>query len=84
MQTMLVIEVADDTTIQDLAAKAALYGPAGYPVCWVVVPGTIYEHTEPTSTGYRTRIAYLSGERIPGRYAATDLAVDDLIDLRSA
>lgn len=81
---LLVIEVADETTIQDLTVKAALYGRAGYSVCWVVTPRVIYEHTGPISTGYRTRIAYRSGDRIPVRYAATDLAVDDLIDLPSA
>lgn len=49
---LLVIEVADETTIQDLTAKAALFGRAGYPVCWVVTPEAIDEHTGPTLTGY--------------------------------
>jgi Uma2 family endonuclease len=76
---LLVVEVADDTTIQDLNVKAKLYGQAGYPVYWVVTPDAVYEHTGPISTGYRTRVEYLRGERIPVTYATTDLSVDDLI-----
>jgi hypothetical protein len=81
---LLVVEVADETTIQDLNIKAKLYGHAGYPVYWVVTQEAIYEHTGPISTGYRTRVEYLHGERIPIPYASTDLAVDDLIALRPA
>jgi hypothetical protein len=45
----------------------------------VVTQEAIYVHTDPISTGYRTRVEYLHAERIPVPYAATDLAVDDLI-----
>jgi Putative restriction endonuclease len=76
---LLVVEVADDTTIQDLHVKAKLYGQAGYPVYWVVTQEAIYEHTGPIPTGYRTRVEYRRGERIPVPYAGTDLAIDDLI-----
>jgi Putative restriction endonuclease len=76
---LLVVEVADETTIQDLNIKAALYGQAGYPTYWVLTQHAIYEHTGPIATGYRTRVEYLPGERIPVPYATTDLAVDDLI-----
>lgn len=76
---LLVVEVADDTAIQDLNAKAKLYGQAGYPVYWVVTQEAIYEHSEPISNGYRTRVEYGRGERIPVRYAGADLAVEDLI-----
>jgi Uma2 family endonuclease len=76
---LLVIEVADETTIQDLNVKAKLYGQAGYPVYWVVTQDAIYEHTGPISTGYRTRVEYLHGEHISVPYAGTDLAVDELI-----
>jgi Uma2 family endonuclease len=79
---LLVVEVADETTIQDLNVKARLYGQAGYPVYWVVTQEAIYEHTGPISTGYRTRVEYRLGERIPVSYAGTDLAVDDLITHR--
>lgn len=81
---LLVVEVADETTIQDLNVKAKLYGQAGYPVYWVVTQEAIYEHTGPIVTGYRTRVEYLHGERIPVRYASTDLAIDDLIAPPSA
>ena len=76
---LLVVEVADETTIQDLNVKAKLYGQAGYPVYWVITQEAIYEHTGPISTGYRTRVEYLHGERIPVPYASTELAVDELI-----
>jgi Uma2 family endonuclease len=76
---LLVVEVADETTIQDLNVKAKLYGQAGYPLYWVVTQEAIYEHTGPISTGYRTRVEYRHGERIRVPYAAMDLAVDDLI-----
>jgi hypothetical protein len=76
---LLVVEVADETMIQDLNVKARLYGQAGYPGYWLVTQGAIYEHTGPIPTGYRTRVEYLHGERIPVPYAATDLDIDDLI-----
>lgn len=76
---LLVVEVSDETMIQDLNVKAALYGRAGYPAYWVVTQNAIYEHTGPITTGYRTRVEYLRGERIPVPYTSTDLAVDDLI-----
>src|SRR6266540_4227246 len=76
---LLVVEVADETTIQDLNVKAKLYGQAGYPVYWVVTQEAIYEHSGPISTGYRTRVEHLPGERIPVPYASMDLAIDELI-----
>jgi hypothetical protein len=76
---LLVVEVSDETLIQDLGLKASLYGDAGYPVYWVVTRDGIYEHTEPTPHGYRRRIEYRRGDRIPVDYARTDLAVDDLL-----
>jgi len=78
---LLVIEVSDETVMQDLNVKARLYGRAGYPAYWVVTPEAIYEHTGPTSVGYRTRVEYRRGERIPVPYTATNIAVDDLIVL---
>lgn len=71
--------MSDDTLLQDLNVKTKLYGRAGYPVYWVVAQDAIYEHTEPTSSGYRTRVEYRPGERIPLASAGADLAVEDLI-----
>jgi hypothetical protein len=48
-------------------------------VYWVVTKDVVFEHTEPTPTGYRTRTEYRPGDRIPVRYAETTLAVDDLL-----
>lgn len=84
INVLLVVEVADETTIQDLNVKAKRYGQAGYPVYWVVTEVAIYERTGPGSTGYRTRVAYRHGERIPAPYATTDLAIDDVIAPRPA
>ncbi|NQE67904.1 Uma2 family endonuclease [Nocardia gamkensis] len=66
---VLVVEVSDETVVQDLNRKADLYSRAGYPTYWVVTKDVIYEHTEPTPQGYRTRTRYRPGERIPVRYA---------------
>lgn len=70
---LLIVEVSDDTVIQDLNVKARLYGRAGYPVYWVVTHEGIYEHTGPTATGYRTRVEYLRGDRGPSRTPALSL-----------
>lgn len=76
---LLVIEISDETVMQDLSVKAKLYGRAGYSAYWVVTKTVIYEHTEPTATGYRTRKEYRPGDHIPVHYAGTELAVDDLL-----
>jgi hypothetical protein len=76
---LLVVEVSDDSITQDLGVKAKLYGRAGYGVYWVVTPDAIYEHTDPTGTGYRTRVTYKPGERIPVGYAGTELEVSALL-----
>lgn len=76
---LLVVEVSDETVFHDLGVKAMLYGQAGYHAYWVVTQDVVYEHTEPTATGYRTRVEYRPGEQIPVRYADTTLAVNDLI-----
>ena len=76
---LLVVEVSDETLLADLAVKANIYGAAGWSVYWVVSKEAIYEHTEPTPAGYRTRIEYRRGDRLPIRYAETDILVDDLL-----
>ncbi len=76
---LLVVEVSDETLLADLAVKANIYGAAGWSVYWVVSKDAIYEHTEPTPAGYRTRIEYRRGDRLPIRYAETDILVDDLL-----
>jgi hypothetical protein len=76
---LLVVEVSDETVIHDLNVKTRLYGSAGYPVYWVVTKERIFEHTGPVEGGYRRRIEYRTGDRIPVGYAGVDLAVDDLL-----
>lgn len=76
---LLVVEVSDDTVVADLNVKKRIYGTAGYLAYWVVTEDVIYEHTEPTAGGYRHRIEYQRGERLPIRHAQTDVAVEDLL-----
>ena len=76
---LLVVEVSDETVMADLTQKASLYGSAGFATYWVVTSDVVYEHTEPRPTGYRHRVEYRRGDRLPVRYAGTDLAVDDLL-----
>jgi hypothetical protein len=78
---LLVVEVSDETIMQDLTVKERLYGRAGYPVYWVVTQDIIYEHTEPTPAGYRQRTEYRPGERIPLPHSDTDIAVSELLSL---
>ncbi|WP_425394670.1 Uma2 family endonuclease [Actinoplanes rectilineatus] len=75
----MVVEVADETLLHDLNVKTRLYGSAGYPVYWVVTREQIFEHTEPIATGYRRRVEYRPGDRIPVTYAGIDVLVDDLL-----
>lgn len=76
---LLVVEVSDDSVMQDLGVKARIHAQAGYAVYWVVTAEAIYGHTGPTPEGYRERITYRPGERIPVGYAATDLDVGKLL-----
>ena len=76
---LLVVEVSDETMMADLTVKAKIYGTAGWPVYWVVTPEAVYEHIKPQPGGYGTRNEYRRGQRVPLRYADTDLAVDDLL-----
>jgi Uma2 family endonuclease len=76
---LLVVEVGDEAVEQDLTVKARVYAQAGFAVYWVVTRDGIYEHTDPVGDGYRLRTHHRPGERIPVRYAGTDLAVDDVL-----
>ena len=76
---LLVVEVSDESIMADLATKARIYGAAGYPRYWVVTDEAVFEHTEPTPAGYRHRVEYRSGERVPLPYADTEIGVDELI-----
>lgn len=76
---LLVVEVSDDSIMQDLGVKATIYAQAGYGAYWVVTPDAIYEHTVPTPEGYRERVTYRPGERIPVDYADTELDVGTLL-----
>jgi hypothetical protein len=76
---VLVVEVADETVHQDLGPKAVLYARAGYPCYWAVTRDGIYDHTNPTEAGYRTRVLYRRGDRLTVTYAGVDLAVNDLL-----
>jgi hypothetical protein len=76
---LLVVEVSDESVTQDLGVKALLYGRAGYAAYWVVTRDAIYEHTNPTLNGYRTRATYTPDDRIPVDYAGIELEVSALL-----
>lgn len=76
---VLVVEVADETIDQDLGPKAALYARGGYPCYWAVTRDGIYDHTEPSEGGYRTRVLHRPGERLTVTYADINLAVNELL-----
>lgn len=76
---LLVVEVSDESVTQDLGVKALLYGRAGYAAYWVVTRDAIYEHTNPTLNGYRTRATYTPDDRIPVDYAGIELKVAALL-----
>jgi Putative restriction endonuclease len=77
---LLVVEVSDESVIQDLTTKARLYGGAGYPVYWVITREALFEHTGPIPHGYRTRVEYRNGDIIRVPYAdGVVIAVDDLV-----
>jgi Uma2 family endonuclease len=65
---LLVIEVSDETVQYDLGRKAEMYAEAGYPVYWVVTEEGVHVHTEPTRTGYVSRVLYRPGQQVPVPY----------------
>lgn len=76
---LLVVEVSDDTVALDLGVKARLYAAARYSVYWVITPEGIYEHTEPSTSGYGLIAVHRRGDVVPVGYAGTEIAVDDLV-----
>lgn len=56
-----------------------LYARAGYPCYWAVTRDGIYDHTDPTEAGYRTRVLHRRGDHLTVSYAGVDLAVNDLL-----
>ena len=78
----LVIDVSDETKMQDLTAKARLYGSTNYPEYWVVTQEAVYVHQKPTATGYDLRVTYHPGQQIPVPYAPGETV--DVSELLSA
>ncbi|MBY0227880.1 MAG: Uma2 family endonuclease [Gemmataceae bacterium] len=82
--TCLAVEVADVTLHADRVHMGRIYGSAGIPVYWIVnlVDRQVEVMTQPTATGYATRMDYLPGEAVPvvldGVHVG-DLLVDDLL-----
>ena len=76
---LLVVEVSDETVVEDLDIKARLYGAAGYAAYWVLTREAVFEHTGPGPDGYRTVVRYRRGEEIPLPYADRGVAVSDLL-----
>ena len=76
---LLVVEVSDETVAEDLGVKARLYGAAGCAVYWVLTRDTLYEHTCPTSDGYRSVVRHRRGDEVTLPYAAAAVSVADLL-----
>ena len=76
---LLVVEVEDETLVDDLTRKARLYGAAGFSTYWVLARDAVHEHTGPSPFGYRTVQRYWPGDRVPVPYADAVLDVSSLL-----
>lgn len=66
---LLVVEVSDETVAYDLGRKAEMYAEAGFRVYWVVTQDGVHVHSEPTPSGYVSRVLYRPGQHVPVPYA---------------
>jgi hypothetical protein len=66
---LLVVEVSDETLQYDLGRKAEMYAEAGFRVYWVVTQEGVHVHSEPTPTGYISRVLHRPGQQVPVPYA---------------
>ena len=81
---LLVVEVSDETLVADLTTKARLYGSAGWPLYWVVSRDAVHVHSEPHAHGYRFRVEYRRGDRLPVPGVDAEIAVDELIGAQAS
>jgi Uma2 family endonuclease len=83
----MVVEVADSSLLEDRELAAAVYGPSGIPVCWIVnlVNRRVEVYTDPGPEGYRSRVDFLEGQAVPvvidGRQLS-QVTVDDILPSR--
>lgn len=66
---LLVVQVSDETLQYDLGRKAEMYAEAGFRVYWVVTQDGVHVHSEPTPTGYVSRVLHRPGQHVPVPYA---------------
>ncbi len=62
----LVVEIADSSLSED-RAMARVYAVSGIAVYWIVnlTDGIVEVYTEPTATGYASRVDYVVGRTVP-------------------
>jgi Uma2 family endonuclease len=85
----MVVEVADSSLPEDHEMAAAVYGPSGIPVCWIVnlVNRQVEVYSDPGPQGYRSRVDFPEGQAVPvvieGRQLG-EIAVADILPSRPA
>jgi Uma2 family endonuclease len=85
----MVIEVADSSLAEDREMGAAVYGPLGIPVNWIVnlVDRQLEVYTDPGPEGYRSREDFRVGQAVPvvvDGQKRGEVAVNDFLPSRPA
>ena len=83
----MVVEVSETTYDRDHGHKRAMYARSGIPVYWIVNIANparmrIEVYTDPGPDGYRSRVDFKSGDRIPvviDGQQFPPIAVDDIL-----
>ena len=81
----MVVEVADKGHLAyDQGEKLGSYAEGGIPVYWIVnlVDRRVEVYTDPSPAGYRSRVDFQPGERVPvviDGQAVGEVAVDDML-----
>jgi Uma2 family endonuclease len=85
----MVVEVANSSLQEDREMAAAVYGPSGIPVYWIVnlVNRQVEVYTDPGPQGYRSRADFLEGQSVAvvvdGQHLG-QVAVLDILPTRPA
>ena len=80
----MVVEIADSSLAEDREMAAAVYGPSGVPVYWIVnvVNRQVEVYSDPGPQGYRSRMDFPEGQVVPvvidGQQLG-EIAVDDIL-----
>ena len=83
----MVVEIADSSLAEVREMAAAVYGPSGIPVYWIVnvVNRQVEVYSDPGPQGYRSRVDFPEGQVVPvvidGQQLG-EIAVDDILPSR--